>query len=131
MDISDDAEIRALIARIAFLSDEGDIEEYDSVYTEDAVWSAGSASNTGLAEIKASTRARRIEGSTGPGSHNRHITVPVDVHVDGDRASAVSYFLFVGSVNTDPQIRRFAVYDDAFVRTPQGWRCASRTIRQG
>jgi len=131
MESSDDSEIRALIARIAFLSDEGDIEEYGSVYTEDATWSAGAATNAGLAEIKASSAARRADGTTGPGSHNRHITIPVDVHVDGDRATAVSYFLFVGSVETAPQIKRFAVYDDTFVKTSDGWRCSSRTVRQG
>ena len=131
MTIMDDGAIRALIARLAYLSDEGPLDEYATVYTPDATWTGGGTTSTGLAEIIASSTERRNSGAIGPGSHARHMTIPVNIEISGDTARGTSYFMLLTAVDSAPQVTRFAVYDDEFVRTGEGWRVSRRTIRKG
>jgi len=126
MSFDDDARIRAVLSLAAYLADEGPLHDYDRVYTQDATWSAGGTTQTGLEEIIAASQGRRDSGRTGPGSHNRHVTLPVSVTVDGDQAETVSYFMFVTSTNATPEIKMFATYRDKLRRTENGWRIIER-----
>ena len=104
-----DAEIRSLLARIAQLADTGDLDEYLTLFTDDAVWAmpdnpaVGMVANEkqGHAEIRAGAEERRASGLQGPGTDSRHVltTIAVDVESD-DRATARSYFMFFGSTST-------------------------------
>lgn len=127
---TDDASIRSLIGRAAFLADEGSPEDYRGLYTDDATWTFGGSKQTGIEEIVAATRQRRAEGVSGPGTGTRHLVVPLTVAVDGDSATAVSYFLFFGNVGAVPEVRMFGVYADELVRTPKGWRIRNRVSRK-
>lgn len=129
--VDDDVQIRAVLGRAVLLADEGSPDDYGLVYTADAIWTSGGSTQTGLDEIVAATRERRKEGRTGPGSAARHVTVPLQIEVDGDTAGALSYFILISNVNTEPVIKRFAVYDDQLRRTPNGWRLSRRIIRAG
>ncbi|WP_236792044.1 nuclear transport factor 2 family protein [Amycolatopsis sp. GM8] len=126
MPSDDDAQIRAVLLLAAFLADEGKLTDYDRVYAQDATWTGGGKTQTGLDEIIAASQGRRDSGTTGIGSHNRHVTTPVSVTVDGDQAEAVSYFMFVTSTNATPQIKMFATYRDKLRRTADGWRITER-----
>lgn len=126
---TDDSEIRALITRAALLADEGSIDDYHLVYSPDATWTMGASTQSGLEEIQASSRQRRETGTTGPGAKSRHIVTPLHVTVDGDAATAVSYLLFLTGTDVTPTIKKFAVYDDEFVRTHSGWRILRRVNR--
>jgi 3-phenylpropionate/cinnamic acid dioxygenase small subunit len=140
MSANADAEIRTVLARIAQLADGGDLDEYLSLFTEDAVWampdnpSVGMAANEkrGHAEIRTGAEDRRASGLQGPGTQSRHVltTVAVDVQSD-DRANVRSYFLFVVDTTTTPSIRTMGQYDDVLVRTDDGWKLAHRTITVG
>jgi len=135
-----DAEIRTVLARIAQLADSGDLDEYLTLFTEDAVWampdnpSVGMLANEkrGHAEIRAGAEERRASGLQGPGTQTRHVltTIAVDVQSD-DRANVRSYFLFVVDTATTPSIRTMGQYDDVLVRTDDGWKLAHRTITVG
>lgn len=127
---TDDAMIRSLIGRAAFLADEGSPEDYREIYTEDATWTFGDSRQTGIEEIVAATRERRANGVSGPGTGTRHLVVPLTVTVNGDSASAISYFLFFGNVSTAPEVRVFGVYVDDLVRTSDGWRIRNRVSRK-
>jgi hypothetical protein len=129
--MSDDALIRSLIGRAAHLADEGAPEDYRSLYTHDATWTFGASSQTGVEEIVEAARKRRAEGVSGPGTHTRHLVVPLHVEVDGDKATAASYFLFLGDTSTTPTLKVFGLYADEFVRTPDGWRISRRVSRAG
>jgi 3-phenylpropionate/cinnamic acid dioxygenase small subunit len=136
----DDVEIRTVLARIAQLADGGDLDEYLSLFTEDAVWampdnpSVGMLANEkrGHAEIRAGAEERRASGLQGPGTHSRHVltTIAVDVGSD-DRATVRSYFLFLVDTTTTPSVRTAGQYDDVLVRTADGWKLSRRTITPG
>jgi 3-phenylpropionate/cinnamic acid dioxygenase small subunit len=135
-----DAEIRTLLARIAQLADTGDLDEYLSMFTEDAVWgmpdnpAVGMTANEkrGHAEILAGAQERRASGLQGPGTDSRHVltTIAVDVQSE-DRATARSYFLFFGTTSTAPTLRTMGQYDDVFVKGERGWQLAHRVITVG
>lgn len=126
---TDDSEIRALITRAAHLADEGSIDDYHLVYASNATWTMGASTQSGLNEIQESSRQRRAAGTTGPGAKTRHIVTPLHVTVDGDSATAVSYLLFLTGTDSAPTIKKFAIYDDEFVRTNAGWRILGRVNR--
>lgn len=52
------------------------------------------------------------------------IVNPPLVDVDGDKGSGSQHYIFVDQTNHQ---MRLAWYDDTYVRTPEGWRFASRT----
>ena len=135
-----DGAIRSLLARVAHLADVGDIDEYISQFTDDAVWAMpanplmGMAASTrqGHEEILEGVRERRAGGVQGPGTNTRHVitTVAIDVQ-DDTHATARSYYLFFGDTTTTPTLRTMGQYDDAFVRGERGWQLAHRTITLG
>ncbi|HEX3565486.1 MAG TPA: nuclear transport factor 2 family protein [Acidimicrobiales bacterium] len=125
-------QIRNLIARIAILADQGDLDEYADQFTEDGVWAFPSAPRHGRADIRAGAEARRLEGTTGPGTATRHLISTVAVRVDqSDRATADSYFVFLQNTTTSPTIFNMGAYHDSFVRDGQIWRLARREITLG
>jgi ketosteroid isomerase-like protein len=127
----DDAAIRSLIGRAAHLGDEGDPDDYRSIYTADATWVMGSAEQHGIEEIVSATAQRRREGVSGPGTATRHFVTPLHVDVAGDTATAHSYFLFLGDTTGTPVIRLFGTYTDRLLRTADGWRIQHRTAQVG
>jgi uncharacterized protein (TIGR02246 family) len=125
-------QIRNVIARIAILADQGDLDEYADQFTEDAVWAFPSAPRLGRADIRAGAEGRRAEGTTGPGTATRHVITTVAVRVDqSDRATADSYFVFLQNTTTSPTIFNMGAYRDSFVRDGQIWRLARREITLG
>ena len=135
--VADELAIRGLITRLSALSDNGDLDEYQSLYTEDAVWAMAPVAGqpdtpptVGAAAIRAAGQDRRNQGAAGPGSHKAHVTTVNAVAVNGDRATAQSYMTFYINTNTKPEPAAFMVYEDAFVRTPQGWKLSYRAIKR-
>jgi uncharacterized protein (TIGR02246 family) len=124
--------IRNVIARIAILADQGDLDEYVEQFTEDAVWDFPGAPRHGRADIRAGAEARRAEGTTGPGTSTRHLITTVTVRVGhADRATADSYFMFLQNTTTSPTIFNMGAYHDSFVRDGHVWRLARREITLG
>jgi 3-phenylpropionate/cinnamic acid dioxygenase small subunit len=135
-----DAEIRTVLARIAQLADTGDLDEYVTLFADDAVWampdnpSIGMAASEkrGIAEIRAGAEERRAGGVQGPGTNTRHVLTTTAVFVESEtRATARSYFMFYGSTTTQPELRNMGQYDDVLVRGERGWQLAHRTITFG
>jgi hypothetical protein len=123
----DDAAIRNLIGLAALLGDEGTPDDYRRVYAPDATWHMGQTRQSGADAIVAAAAARRAEGVNGPGTGTRHLVVTLHVEVAGDRARAVSYFVFLAGT----AIRNAGTYRDELVRTGQGWQIRSREITAG
>jgi 3-phenylpropionate/cinnamic acid dioxygenase small subunit len=139
--LSDELEIRNLVARIAQTADMAEnLDDYLACFTKDAVWEFGGNSNEGLDPVRVvgheSLRADRLErrarGVQGPGTPNRHVitTLAVDVG-DDDTARTDSYFLLMADTTSDPRIRTVGHYLDHFVRTAEGWKLTSRQIKTG
>ncbi len=125
----DERQIRGLIARLAHLADYGDLDEYMTLFTDDATWDLGGTVVRGAEEIRADRVERREQGTQGPGTNTRHMNTTSWVEVDGsDVATAHSYFLFVRDASTAPTLGVTGRYHDTFRRTPDGWKMAHRRI---
>jgi 3-phenylpropionate/cinnamic acid dioxygenase small subunit len=124
--------IRNVIARLALLADQGDLDEYVDQFTEGAVWGFPGGSRQGRADIRAGAEERRAGGVTGPGTNTRHVLTTVSVHVDADdTATADSYFLFYQHTDTAPALFNMGHYHDTFTRQGDVWRLARRDITLG
>ena len=121
-------EIRNLIARLAHLADDGDIEEYLDLWTEDATWTAEGVPHTGRDARRARIHAHRADGTQGPGTSSRHLNTTLWVAVDSDEATAQSYYVYMRDATTAPHVARTGRYYDTFRRTPDGWKYAERRI---
>ena len=128
--VADELDIRNVIHRLAQLADEGALEDYAALFTDEAVWDAGAAIGVrrGKADIIAGGRERRANGVAGPGTHKRHVITTTAVQLEGDRARARSYMLFPVDCDGAPRIGVVTVYQDEFHRTASGWKLAHRKI---
>jgi 3-phenylpropionate/cinnamic acid dioxygenase small subunit len=134
--VADELEIRNVLCRLAMLADDGDLNEYVSLFTEDAVWEmrgkpVGAADIPpirGRANLLAGAKQRRASGVQGPGTHKYHTLLTTTVALKGDKADAKSYFAYYRNVDSKPEIAVFAIYNDELMRTRDGWKVAARHI---
>jgi 3-phenylpropionate/cinnamic acid dioxygenase small subunit len=132
-------EIRNLLARLAQLADTGETDKYLDLLTDDVTWIMPANQAIGLpaselhgqAEIAAGQRQRLAGGHQGPGSNTLHMVTTSSVQVDGDRASAYSYFQFWTTTLTKPTPTNVGRYHDELRGTAAGWKLARRTITFG
>lgn len=131
--ISDELEIRNLIARLAQTADEASLDEYGALYTDDAVWDGGPrfGVHRGIGDILSYAEERRASGVSGPGSHTRHVVTTISMRITADTAAVRSYFLFYVNCDSAPAVRVAGAYDDEMRRTPSGWKLARRTVEPG
>lgn len=139
MSAADELEIRNLLARLAQLADSGGVDDYVALMTDDVVWEmpanpavgVAAARRQGRDEVAAGVRERHAAGVQGPGSDTLHTLNTTVVAIDGDRATADSYFLFFGDVSRHPVLRSIGRYHDELRRIDGAWRLAHRTIALG
>jgi hypothetical protein len=132
----DELEIRNVIARIAVTTDGGSLEEYAAQFSEDAHLEMrvepGKPSvvppTKGRAAILASSTKRRADGISGPGTHMAHAIQTCAVTVTGDTAKGRTYVVIYKNTHAVPEPVGLKVYNDDFVRTPEGWKLAVRYI---
>jgi 3-phenylpropionate/cinnamic acid dioxygenase small subunit len=132
--------IRSLLARIAQLADDGELDDYLDQFTADAVWSmpanpaVGAPADTrrGREDIAAGVRARRASGLQGPGTATRHVLTTVAVSLDSTgRAHATAYWLFFADTTSAVRLVSVGRYDDELRLEDGRWRLARRTITVG
>lgn len=129
--MSDELAIRNVVARLAILADEGDLEEYVGLFADDALWEMPGNSIQGRDNLLAGAIERRSAGTVGPGSNTRHVITTQAVAVSGDEALSDAYWQFWVNTATEPSIALFGTYRDRLVRTADGWKLAHRTISYG
>ena len=124
---ADGAEIGELMVRYATAVDTRDWDLLRACFTDDAV--------TDYEDVGAWTTASALvsfmeAAHVGFGRSN-HMISNLSVSVDGDRARARSYGHAVLTF-LDARagwVEVVGTYDDALVRTPEGWRIATRAFR--
>lgn len=137
--MTDELAIRNLVAAVAQLADDGDVDAYLSLFTRDAVWEMPANPVVGLTasvrrgseEIRAGVLERRAAGIQGPGSDSMHVITTVRVDVGAQAATGRIYWLFYGDTRTAPTVRSMGKYDDDYVRTDTGWKLARRRVTIG
>jgi 3-phenylpropionate/cinnamic acid dioxygenase small subunit len=130
--VAAEIEIRNLIARIAQLADHGELDEYVSLFSEDASWEFPGAPRHGRVDILAGAQERRSQGVTGPGSATRHVITTLAVQVaDAVTATADSYWLFWRDTTTTPVLFNMGHYHDTVRLVDGQWRITRRVITLG
>lgn len=126
---ADEVEIAKLLAKLGQMADDGDLNEYAQLFTEDGSWTGPAGdTRTGRADIIAGAQQRRDDGIQGPGTNSFHLISNVNIDVDGDTATGKTYYHYYRNADATPQLTVMGVYRDKFRRTPEGWRMAKRVI---
>ena len=133
----DKVAIGELQSRYMFAIDWQDAAAYGSVFTEDAKleWPEGSAQGRDAIQnmvvgLKAYRRKLAEASAPNKPAALRHFVTNRVIKIDGDRATAVAYWL---DINNDNQIRTpyvpgYGHYEDELIRTADGWRFTSRKV---
>jgi 3-phenylpropionate/cinnamic acid dioxygenase small subunit len=118
--------IEKILKRYARALDEKDYDALDACFTSDAVLDYRAAG--GIRDSYPVVKAW-LKEVLDPLPEMQHFTTNVEIAFDGDRATGRSYTLNVNGVMVDGRLEHMTVgaqYFDDLVRTPDGWRIASR-----
>jgi len=125
----DYGEIEALYSRYNQGSDFRDDELFLSAFSEDAVIVRADGSKVeGMAALRAS-RPKREAGETRDAGR-RHRTGSYLITPTADGAKGRAYYILLDVTTRPPTMRLSGVYEDEFVRTPDGWRIKRRFINR-
>lgn len=114
----DDAAIRNLLARYCLYLDLEDVDGWVGLFTPDAFYQVYGHTFEGHDGLR-----RMLSGAPG----GLHLGGPPLIEaLDDDHATAMQNLLFIDSRSGE---QRAAVYTDEIVRTPEGWRIASRRCK--
>lgn len=138
--MTEELEIRNLIAALAHHADHGDVADYMALFTDDAVWAmpanpvvgVPASTRSGRADIEAGVHERRAAGVQGPGSATMHVitTIRIDF-VDAEHARGRLYWQFYGDTAGGGALRSIGSYDDEYRLDADRWKLARRTVTLG
>jgi hypothetical protein len=118
----DYVEIQQLYARYATLIDAGDAEGWANTFTPDGVFNNSSRGHDALVQFVHDWRDKRN------GAARRHWNSNLVV-TPTEQGAAGSIYLLLLDISTRPPVPvSSSVYEDALVKTPQGWRFKSRVL---
>jgi len=127
--LEDQEQIRQVLIAYGADLDARDYAGYAALFARDGVWTGGFGSATGPAAIQA--MLEKNLGKPAPGFINKsnfHLMTTMDVHVDGDTATATSrYLFFTASADNKPVPTLAGRYVDEFVREDGRWKIRHRT----
>jgi 3-phenylpropionate/cinnamic acid dioxygenase small subunit len=137
--VAAELEIRNVLARLAHYADTGETEKYLQLLADDVVWAMPANPAIGLhaserrghPEIAAGQQERVAAGLQGPESNTMHVITTSAVEVDGNLATAYSYFQYFTTTSTEPTVTNVGRYRDEFRRTEQGWQLSRRSVAFG
>ena len=118
----DYVEIQQLYARYAMAIDAGDAEGWANTFTSDGVFNNSSRGHSALVQFVHNWRDKRN------GADRRHWNSNL-VITPSDEGAAGSIYLLLMDISTKPPVQvSSSVYEDALVKTPQGWRFKTRVL---
>jgi hypothetical protein len=118
----DYVEIQQLYARYAMTIDAGDAEGWADTFTADGVFNNASRGRTALVQFVHDWRDKRN------GADRRHWNSNLVIRPSDDGATGSVYLLLLDISARPPVMAMSAMYEDALVKTPQGWRFKSRVL---
>ena len=140
----DRAELYELYSRGTRLITMGDIDGWLDCFTSDAVFFLPGIEDFGVADMTMTGHAELrqfitdvIDGKYDPtmglepGTKKRYLVGNIMLDGDGDNgASGSAYFFLIlpSKGDTPPKMLGSGVYDDIFVKTPDGWKIRNRTL---
>ena len=130
--ISDEAQIRDLLAAYCYYFDSGQADKWVGLFTEDCVWEADQLSAGGASFERFEGRAALADlcrRANANGLRFRHLTLNSVIRVNGGIARANSYVLVVHIKEDGPKLNSARYYNDHLVKKAEGWRIKSRAYR--
>lgn len=125
--LEDAEEIRLLLHSYGRFLDARDFASFSGLFAErEGEWIGGMGRAKGRAAI-----LKLMEDSIGtgtPGAPNRHVFSNEMISIDGDRAAAVSTWMFLVQAESRPQMVYVGRYEDLLVREQGRWRFLRRTV---
>ena len=127
--LEDRESIRLLIRDYGRLLDLRRFDEFGQLFAPDGEYNSGGTITRGPAAIGESLRRIMTGNSLGLAEPNFHVLFNERIELQGDKAEATSQSFFVApGADGTPRLIMMASYDDRFLRTPRGWRFASRVV---
>src|SRR5713101_8317806 len=117
MTAQDYLDIQQLYARFYQTLDSGDAEAWANTFTSDGVWNTNTRGHDALAE------SNKGGGQNKPMRHS-HTNLIIAPTADG--ATGKLYVFQTDITTKPPSVATYSRYDDAMVKTPQGWRFKTR-----
>lgn len=120
-------DILRTLHRYAHTLDYGDHAGFADCFTDDARYESSRRGVMATGRVELIDFARRYQHA--PAAFHKHVMVEPIIDVQGDAATARSYYLFVQDRPDGPFIASYGSYSDRLVRCPDGaWRIAHRRI---
>jgi uncharacterized protein (TIGR02246 family) len=126
--LEDREAIRALLMEYRRALDEKDFEAYAALFGDDGEFVAGGRTVRGRSEILPMLADLQAAGALSVAAgDDRHLVTNVEIAVDGDRATALSTWVYLTrGAGDEPQLALVGHYEDELRRTAAGWRFARR-----
>jgi ketosteroid isomerase-like protein len=125
--LEDIQEITTLFMAYRRTLDERDFAAYSQLFAPDGEWAGNLGASKGPAAIEKMLDDTAGQGFSIDAGEDFHLVANPDIHVDGDRATATSTWVFVTRDADDrPQLSLMGHYTDVLHRTPEGWRFLRR-----
>ncbi len=121
--------IRNLFIQYGKLADIKDWQGYSELFAEDGVFDSAHSVGTVIGSNEIRDRLGNAYG--GDPADGIHLFDNVEIEVDGDRATAKSFWTYLrpGENGYPPQLLMFGRYDDVLIRTSAGWKFSLRKCR--
>ena len=123
----DHVEITQLYARFNQGSDFRDAALWLSTFADDATFTLPNGQQVVGKEALTAWRARSFAGKVGD-SGRRHIHGSINLSATTDGATGRAYWIVLDVSDKTPSLASTGYVDDAFVKTPDGWRFKTHTV---
>jgi ketosteroid isomerase-like protein len=124
--LEDTEQIRRLTQEYRRHLDARDLEAYGLLFAEDGEWLGGTGYGKTPAGITAMLN-ERLPGRGADGPTAWHLVTEPEVDLDGDRATGIVTWAWVGRGDADtPEMRLLGHYQDSYVRERGRWRYQRR-----
>jgi hypothetical protein len=126
--LEDEKEVKEVLVKYGEYLDARDYKGYAGLFASDGVWSGGFGTYTGPAAIEAMLQKNMGTHEAGYiNKDNFHLNTTMVVHVDGNKATARSRYLFVTRTEDNkPNVALAGRYVDELVRENGAWKIKTR-----
>ncbi len=127
--LEDREEIRNLIQAYRKTLDDRDLRAFSELFAVEGTWTGRSGTATGPDEIYSMLTTALPDNPLAPGSTLWHLNTDPAIAVDGDRASAFTFWMHVRRGDGDvPLLPTLGGYQDELIREDGRWRFQLRTV---
>jgi hypothetical protein len=127
--LEDREQIRNLIQAYRKTLDDRDLRAFSELFAAEGTWTGRSGTATGPQGIYSMLTTALPDNPPAPGSTLWHLNTDPAIEVDGDRASAFTFWMHVRRGDADvPLLPTLGGYQDELIREDGRWRFQLRTV---